>query len=133
MEARQTNGTHYKTSPLHSIRAGINRYLKSEYHEVIDITKDIEFTHANVAFKAATVELKQKGKGFVKHHDAIASGDLEKLYSSDAFDQDSPSGLQAKVWFEISVGEGERICANSRKIISKLQRMKMGENFLLKM
>ena len=69
--------SHYKTSSLHSIRAGINRYLKSEYHEVIDITKDIEFTHANVAFKAATVQLKKIGKGFVQHHNCFENGDLQ--------------------------------------------------------
>eukprot|EP00057_Strongylocentrotus_purpuratus_P018990 XP_011673464.1 PREDICTED: uncharacterized protein KIAA1958-like [Strongylocentrotus purpuratus] len=118
VEVRRTDGTHYKTSSLHSIRAGINRYLKSEYHEVIDIIKDIEFTHCNVAFKAAKVELKKIGKGFVQHHDSIASGDLQKLYSSTVFDQDTPSGLQAKVWFEIAL----YFCRRGRENLRELNK-----------
>ena len=62
--------------------------------------------------------MKQKGKGYVKHHDAIAAGDLKKLYSSAAFDQDSPSGLQAKVWFEISL----YFCRRGRENLRQLKR-----------
>ena len=50
VEVRKVDGTHYKTTSLHSIRAGINRHLKSVHSEIIDITKDVEFTNANVAF-----------------------------------------------------------------------------------
>ena len=66
-----------------------------------------------MAFRAAIVELKKIGKGDVQHHQAIDENDIAKLYRSDVFDQNSPTGLQLKVWFElmlivIHVSEGER-------------------------
>ena len=64
LEARKADGDLYKTSSLNSIRAGLNRYLKDEYHHgIIDIIKDSEFVNANVSYRAATVQLKKLGSG----------------------------------------------------------------------
>ena len=118
VEVRRADGSHYKTTSLHSIRAGINRHLKSVHSEIIDITKDVEFTNANVAFKAATVQLKKIGKGDVKHHEAIDLADIETIYKSSVFDQDSPAGLQAKVWFELSLF----LCRRGRENLKDLKK-----------
>lgn len=85
MEVRQADGTHYKTTSLQSIHAGINRHVKSVRSEIIDINKDLEFTNANVAFEAATVKLKRMGKGDVKHHKAIDHEDIEGVYKFVSF------------------------------------------------
>ena len=103
VELRKGNGTHYKTATLGSIRGGINRHFKAVYNGIIDITKDPEFTNANVAYKAALVQLKKMGKGDVKHHESIDPVDIETLYNSSVFDQETPAGLESKVWFEISL------------------------------
>ena len=118
VEVRKVDGTHYKTTSLHSIRAGINRHLKSVHSEIIDITKDVEFTNANVAFKAATVELKKIGKGDIKHHEPIDPADIDKCYKSSVFDQDSPASLQAKVWFELSLF----LCRRGRENLKDLKK-----------
>ena len=118
VEARKTNGDYYKTATLNAIRAGLNRHLKSEYQDLIDIIKDSEFVKANEAFKAATVELKKIGKGDVKHHEIITDNDLQKLYESAVFDQNLPSGLQDKVWFELMLF----ICRRGRENLRELKK-----------
>ena len=118
VEVRRTDGTHYKTTSLQSIRSGINRHVKSVRSEIIDINKDVEFTNANVAFKAATVELKKMGKGDVKHHEAIEPEDIDKLYKSSVFYQDSPASLQAKVWFELTL----YFCRRGRENLKDLKK-----------
>ena len=128
IEVRRVDGTHYKTSSLNSIRAGINRYLKSEYFGVIDIISDPEFSRANAAYKAATVELKKIGKGCIEHHEDLSSGDLEKLYTSGVFDQDTPLGLQRKFWFEISLYFCRRGRENLRCLKKDMFRIDKDEN-----
>ena len=128
VEVRRVDRSHYKTSSLNSIRAGINRYLKSEYNDVIDIINDPEFTQANVAFKAASVELKKIGKGFVEHHGEISSGDIKKLYSSGVFNQENPLGLQRKFWFEISLYFCRRGRENLRDLKKDTFRVDKDEN-----
>lgn len=120
VEARKANGENYKTATLNAIRAGINRHLKSEYEctDLIDIIKDSEFVKANEAYKAAIVELKKIGKGDVKHHEIITDNDLQKLYDSAVFDQNSPSGLQDKVWFELMLF----ICRRGRENLRDLKK-----------
>ena len=98
LEARKADGDFYKTSSLNSIRAGLNRYLKDEYHHgIIDIIKDSEFVNANVSYRAATVQLKKLGKGDVVHHTPLDPNDITTLYESGTFDQSTPGGLQKKV------------------------------------
>ena len=104
VEARRSDGNHYKTSSLNGVRAGLNRHLKQNYYlgsGTIDIIRDKDFVAANMAFRAAIVELKKIGKGDVQHHQAIDENDIAKVYRSGVFDQNSPTGLQLKVWFEL--------------------------------
>ena len=61
-EEARSDGNHYKTGSLNSVPAGLNRHLKQNYHlrsGTVDIIRDREFVAANIAFKAAIVELKK--------------------------------------------------------------------------
>ena len=121
VEARRSDGDHYKTGSLHSVRAGLNRHLRQNYHlgaETIDIIRDREFVAANKAFRTAIAELKRIGKGDVQHHQVIDGNDIAKLYSSDVFDQNTPTGLQLKVWFELML----YICRRGRENLRKLNK-----------
>ena len=86
---------------------------------IIDIIKDVEFyTEANVAFRAALVQLKSIGKGDTTHKTPISDKDLELLYSSGVFDQNTPQGLQRKVWFELMLF----ICRRGREYLRELKK-----------
>ena len=121
VEARRSDGIHYKTSSLNGVRAGLNRHLKQNYYlgsGTIDIIRDKDFVAANMAFRAAIVELKKIGKGDVQHHQAIDENDIAKLYRSGVFDQNSPTGLQLKVWFELML----YICRRGRENLRELKK-----------
>ena len=118
VEVRRSDGEFYKRTTLNSIRAGINRHLKSEHEHIIDIIKDVEFARANAAYKAATVQLKRLGKGDVQHHNAIDESDIRKLYGSEVFDHSTPVGLQYKVWFELMLF----ICRRGRENLRELKK-----------
>ena len=121
VEARRSDGNHYKTSSLNGVRAGLNRHLKQNYYlgsRTIDIIRDKDFVAANMAFRAAIVELKKIGKGDVQHHQAIDENDIAKLYRSGVFDQNSPTGLQLKVWFELML----YICRRGRENLRELKK-----------
>ena len=121
VEARRSDGNHYKTSSLNGVRAGLNRHLKQNYYlgsGTIDIIRDKDFVAANMAFRAAIVELKKIGKGDVQHHQAIDENDIAKLYRSGVFDQNSPTGLQLKVWFELML----YICRRGRENLRELNK-----------
>ncbi|XP_066931350.1 uncharacterized protein [Clytia hemisphaerica] len=68
---------------------------------LIDIIKDPAFREANISYKAAIKELKQEGKGYVKHYPIISDSDLQKMYQSMYFDISTPCGLQNKVQLDI--------------------------------
>ena len=121
VEAQRSDGNHYKTSSLNGVRAGLNRHLKQNYYlgsGTIDIIRDKDFVAANMAFRAAIVELKKIGKGDVQHHQAIDENDIAKLYRSGVFDQNSPTGLQLKVWFELML----YICRRGRENLRELKK-----------
>ena len=103
VELRKSDGSHYKTSSMNALKAGINRHLKSVRSDIIDIARDREFTKANIAFKAALVELKKLGKGDIVHHDEIEHEDIIKLYNYFNQQIRTPAGLCEKVWFELSL------------------------------
>lgn len=116
VELRKSDGSHYKTASLNSLKSGLNRHLKSVRSDIIDIARDPEFTKANIAFKAALVELKRLGKGDIVHHEEIESEDIQKLYGY--FNQDTPVGLSEKVWFELTLF----FCRRGRENLRSLKK-----------
>jgi hypothetical protein len=70
MDARTKTGELYRGTSLKALRYGLNRYLKDPpLNKKIDIIKDTSFNNANKLFQTAMKEIKQEGKGDVKHAD----------------------------------------------------------------
>ncbi|XP_041478860.1 uncharacterized protein KIAA1958-like [Lytechinus variegatus] len=119
LEVRKVDGDFYKRASLLAIRQGLNRHLKKPEGQevrVIDITKDVEFSEANIAFKAALVQLKTLGKGDTTHKCPISQEDINQLYKSGVFDENTPQGLQYKVFFELMLF----ICRRGRENLREL-------------
>jgi hypothetical protein len=117
VEVRRETGDNYKTGSLINIRAAVNRHLKSNGH-VINIISEPEFAQANLAFCAKQANLKREGLGDTQHYPPIDENDVDKLYQSGIFDEDTPSGLQSKVWFELMY----YICRRGRENLRKLEK-----------
>ena len=118
LEVRREDKERYKTSSMISIRAGLNRYLKSKGLS-IDITKEPVFSQANLSFQAALANLKRLGFGDTKHYPEIDENDLRKLQESGVLINDeSPQALQYKVWFELVLF----ICRRGRENLRKLKK-----------
>ncbi|XP_072023476.1 uncharacterized protein [Amphiura filiformis] len=107
VEARREDGERYKAGSLTNIRAGLNRHLKNTGLEINIITEPI-FALANHVFSANQEKLKKEGYGGTKHYAAIDASDVVKLYESGVFNEDTPEGLQNKVWFELMLYFGNR-------------------------
>ncbi|XP_046905982.1 uncharacterized protein LOC124487600 [Hypomesus transpacificus] len=100
-EARSKSGQLYSKSSLISIRSSLNRYLNEPpYCRTLDLTKDPELRSANLTLAAVIRKLEEQGAGPVVQKQAITRSDLRKLYTSGAFNTDTPFGLLNKVWFE---------------------------------
>ena len=54
----------------------------------------------------------------MQQHQAIDENDIAKLYSSGVFDQNSPTGLQLKGWFELML----YICRRGRENLRELKK-----------
>jgi hypothetical protein len=81
-----------------------------------DITKDIEFKSSNDMFTSMLKLTQREGKINVMHKEEIEPGDIDKMYSSLAFNIDTPSGLLNKVWFEFSLYFCRRGRENQRNL-----------------
>ncbi len=117
VEARREDGQLYKTGTMTNIRASLNRHLKNNGH-VVNLLSDSEFAQANLSFAANKAKLKRLGYGDTQHYLPIDDNDMKKLYSSGVFNQDTPDGLQNKVWFELML----YICRRGRENLRKLQK-----------
>ena len=100
---RKTDQEEYSRNTLLSLRLGIQRYLwNPPFNRTVNITRDDAFHQANnildVRGRARDEQIK---KGRVQT--AIEVSDLEKMYDSKVLSDDSPQGLQNKVFFEIAL------------------------------
>ena len=75
---RKTDSTDYKKSSFIAMRHNLNRSLK-EIDSSIDIIHDMNFVSANQVFNGKLQQLKENGKGSVKHFDPINEQDLQKM------------------------------------------------------
>lgn len=62
--------------------------------------KDPAFKKANEVFVAVSVDLKKQGLGKTEHTTPIPVEELKTMYSSRAFDINTPVGLQQKTCFD---------------------------------
>lgn len=98
---RQLNGKELKKKSLDSLKYGISKYLKEQCK--IDIKNDPEFVTSQKMFKAKCKDLRKKGLDNIEHTPDITEEDLSVLCDPycEAFDINTPSGLQRKVWFDL--------------------------------
>ena len=99
LEARQQNGTFYKTSAFRGLRNGIARKFKQLRQ--FDILNDPMFINSKTSFLAQNVEMKKQGMGKIKHKEAITERDLALLQSSGVMSVNSPISLVRKVFFDL--------------------------------
>ncbi|XP_072425820.1 uncharacterized protein kctd1 isoform X1 [Chiloscyllium punctatum] len=116
-EARSKSGQVYSKSSLISIRSSLNRYLNEPpYSRTLDLSKDPELRSANLTLASVIRKLEERGAGPVIQKQAIGRSDLRKLYTSSAFDTNTPFGLLNKVWFEICMYFCTRGRENQREL-----------------
>ena len=89
---------------MHAFRAAIQRHIASPpFNRTISIISDAEFKPANLVFTGRLKLNRAQGNDKTKHKDAIESGDLAKMYSTETLSNKNPQALQYKVFFEISL------------------------------
>lgn len=92
----------------------------------MDVINGAEFNDASCIFKVKQVELKKMGKAKVEHKPPIAQEDLKKLYRSEPFDVNTPTGLQNKVGFEIMLF----FCRQGQENLRELQIDASGRKYV---
>lgn len=130
---RNKSGGSLKVSSLQSIKYGITKYLKETCK--IDVSTDPEFADCMQIMKATLTDMKKKGHGSVDHKPPISANDLKKLYSSEnlAFNINTPTGLQMKVWFDLMFflcRRGRENLRNMTKSTYKVDEDSSGREFV---
>ncbi len=99
---RRKDGTMYKTKSMQRLKFGIVRHVQEKLG--VDINRDPAFLRCNQVYKAVGTDLKRKGFGGVVHSQVVVPEDMQKLYVSGErwFNSETPSGLQNKVWFDLT-------------------------------
>ena len=115
--ARKKDGTYYKSSSTKSIRAVIDRFLRSPPHnKPFSIISDPAFTEANKVLDAFVKDLRKTGKiAGVVHKKAISKEELKKLFESGELgpaDSLNPAQLQ----FYLGLFFGRRGRENQRQL-----------------
>lgn len=119
--ARKQDGTFYKTTSLKSIRAAIDRFLRSPPRsKQFSITAHPAFTEANKVLDAFVKDLRKSGKiaGLV-HKRAISKEQIQKLYDSGELgsaDSKNPAQLQRTAWLYLGLFFGRRGRENQREM-----------------
>ena len=95
---------YYKSSSTKSIRAAIDRFLRSPPHnKPFSIISDPSFTEANKVLDAFVKNLRKTGKiAGVVHKRALSKEQLKKLFESGELgpaDALNPAQLQRTAWF----------------------------------
>ena len=119
--ARKQDGQFYKASSLKSIRAAIDRYLRTPPRcKQFSIIADAAFTEANKVLDAFVKDLRKSGKiTGVIHKKPINKEQIEKLFQSGELgpaDTKDPAQLQRTAWFYIGLFFGRRGRENQRQM-----------------
>ena len=117
--ARKQDGSYYKTSSMKSIRAAIDRFLRSPPHcKQFSIIGDPAFTEANQVLDAFVKDLRKTGKlAGVVHKKPIAKQQIQRLYECGELgpaNSTNPAQLQRTVWFYLVLYFGQRGRENQR-------------------
>ena len=119
--ARKEDGTYYKSSSTKSIRAAIDRLLRSPPHnKPFSIISDSAFTEANKVLDAFMKDLRKTGKiAGVVHKRAISKEQLKILFESGELGPAeilNPAQLQRTAWFYLVLFFGRRGRENQRRL-----------------
>lgn len=119
--ARKQDGSYYKASSLKSIRAAIDRHLRSAPHnKPFSVISDAAFTEANKVLGAFVKDLKMSGKiEDIVHKKAITKDQVQRLFATGQLgpaDSYDPAQLQRTVWFYVALFFGRRGRENQRLI-----------------
>ena len=106
--ARKKDGTYCKSSSTKSIRAAIDRFLRSPPHnKPFSIISDPPFTEANKVLDTFVKNLRKTGKiAGVVHKRALSKEQLKKLFESSELgpaDAWNPAQLQRTAWFYLGL------------------------------
>ena len=123
--ARKQDGSYYKTSSMKSIRAAIDRFLRSPPHcKQFSIIGGPAFTEANQVLDAFVKDLRKTGKvAGVAHKKPITKQQIQRLYECGELgpaNSTSPAQLQRTVWFYLVLYFGQRGRENQRQIKSSM-------------
>ena len=116
-EVRSEKGEYLSKSTLVTIRSGIQRHLDSPpFNRNFGICSNPAFAYSNKMFATVVKRCKQEGNDKTKHHAVIPDCDMKKVLAEDAFDLQSPRGLQMKVFFDIQYYFARRGRENLRNL-----------------
>lgn len=102
-DARKKDGTEFRITTRSAARYQLKHHFVRTRE--IDIIKDERFAESNKFHEEIIRQMDQQGKGVTTHATQFTREDLKQLYHGaehQAFDTNTPAGLQNKVWFKIN-------------------------------
>ena len=111
--AKKKDGTYYKNTSMKSIRADIDRFLRSPPHnKPFSIISDAVFTGDNKVLDAFVKDLRRTGKvAGIVHKKAVSKDQIQRLFESGELgpaDSQNPAQLQRTAWFYLTLFFGRR-------------------------
>lgn len=92
-----------------SLRAALQRHLVSPpYNRQLNIITDGDFQGVNSLLAGLVKRQKKKGEDVSKKHEPISEDDLKLMYASGVLSDVSPTNLQLKIFFELTLHFGRR-------------------------
>ena len=118
--AREKDGSFYKSTSMKSIRAAIDRLLRSPPHnKTFSIIADAAFTEANTVLDAFVKDLRKTGKiAGIVHKKPISKKQMKRLFDSGELgptNSMNPAQLQRTVWLYLGLFFGRRGRENQRQ------------------
>lgn len=113
LSARRQDGSHYKKTSLLSIRAALDRYLRSPpLNKKFSICDGIQFNEANKALNSYLKHLASTGKiaGTI-HKNPVTAEIIQKLFEAGELasaETTNPRALLQTTWFYVSLYFGKR-------------------------
>ena len=118
---RKKDGSFYKSTSMKSIRAAIDRFLRSlPYNRSFSIIADAAFTEANKVLDAFVKDLRKTGKiAGIVHKKPISKEQMKRLFDSGELgpaNSMNPAQLQSTAWLYLGLFFGRRGRENQRQL-----------------
>lgn len=128
VSARKQDGNYYKKTSLLSIRAALDRHLKTPpYNKRFSICDNVLFSEANKTLNSYLKQLVKNGKIAPTVHKVSLTADIvKKLYEKRELadvDTQSPRALLQTAWFLISIYFGKRGRENQSSLKKSMLRL----------